>query len=886
MKHLTMSPRETSNTAPSARVCAIPENERPFFSVHMPSHNRREYLSLAIEGILAQTFQDFELLIIDDSDDPETIALVKKYAEHPKIHVFWSAPTTEITLLRNGLIRESAGKWMVIADDDDISDPRRLEIVKAAIERADAEGEPFDMFQAKADFMDAEGRPVAHSYNWTVSYTDPKTKKRISVPSHTGTVAIRMAALRDPRIDGYIENWNEVGNGFGNDLMTIKGFRLGEDNDLYVRILEAGFAYHYEPVVVTCYRLHGGQTVSTPRATAKNKSISASPSTQTHTRVLWFVPRYPPKTGGAEFYTHTVARELAERGFVVSVVTDESIPDNEGREIDGVTAYHASKREAASWVDRLAPHIIIAQFGWTNTAYDAGRSKNIPVMSVCHNDTAFWKETVRKDVLTGLHGWIAVSTTAAAAIRTEVERANISLLCPTIDMARVLITPEIQGAHKREKITLINCTPYKGIHTLVEVAKAMPGRSFLGRSCGDCKQIIPTLPNFTHEPTGDIRTALAQTRILFVGSHIESWGLAGLEAQANGIPVVASTTEGLREALQNSALFADPNDPQEFIKRIGALDNPATYEKYVAAGKANVERVQSLHVEQLAGVVAQIKNIIAINSRGAGLQPWEIKDLAKVNKSDNLAKPNLIAKKHANYEVQFSFNVLSHNRGQLLKQAVDSMLAQTLPLFEIVIADDSTDAETRLILDAYRDNPKIRILDFAPTKEMTWLRNAMLLMSRGKYIVYNDDDDLSEPTRLMMTRNVLEAYKADLVCLGVDVINANGKRIKQSALRPMDFYDTKGAKQRIMIHTAGAAFNREKAICAGGYDLNWNRKDNPHYPLIDGRRIGDDFDFFKRFLQAGNKYYQKNFLGAHLRRHEGNITKSVKWFDIPDRDKR
>ena len=100
----------------------------PFFSVNMLSHNRAKYLREAIEAIIAQTFTDWELIIVDDSTDPETLEVLYEYEKNPKIKIFHFPQSLEMTKYRNVMLELSAGKYILYADDDDISLPYRMQI--------------------------------------------------------------------------------------------------------------------------------------------------------------------------------------------------------------------------------------------------------------------------------------------------------------------------------------------------------------------------------------------------------------------------------------------------------------------------------------------------------------------------------------------------------------------------------------------------------------------------------------------------------------------------------------------------------------------------------------------------------------------------------------
>ena len=113
-------------------------------------------------------------------------------------------------------------------------------------------------------------------------------------------------------------------------------------------------------------------------------------------------------------------------------------------------------------------------------------------------------------------------------------------------------------------ITLINCNPEKGGKVLDALARRMPDQQFLAVKGAYGEQILPDLPNIEiveHVDGADMREKVyGRTKVLLMPSSYESWGRAGVEALASGIPVVAHPTEGLCESLGEAGVFVDRND--------------------------------------------------------------------------------------------------------------------------------------------------------------------------------------------------------------------------------------------------------------------------------------------------------------------------------------
>lgn len=99
----------------------------PLVSVIMPVYNAERYLRLAIESILAQSFIDFEMILIDDGSTDDSAAIIKAYQQKDKrIILLQHAQNTGIVSALNDGIGLAKGQFIARMDADDISQPERL----------------------------------------------------------------------------------------------------------------------------------------------------------------------------------------------------------------------------------------------------------------------------------------------------------------------------------------------------------------------------------------------------------------------------------------------------------------------------------------------------------------------------------------------------------------------------------------------------------------------------------------------------------------------------------------------------------------------------------------------------------------------------------------
>src|SRR2546426_5040394 len=113
--------------APQERDRPSASSARPRVSVIIPCFNRSAQLREAVESVLAQTYQDFEILIIDDgSTDDTRVSLENRFRGNPRIRYFYKnhgGPGPA----RNLGLGHAVGEYIAFLDSDDLWLPEKLE---------------------------------------------------------------------------------------------------------------------------------------------------------------------------------------------------------------------------------------------------------------------------------------------------------------------------------------------------------------------------------------------------------------------------------------------------------------------------------------------------------------------------------------------------------------------------------------------------------------------------------------------------------------------------------------------------------------------------------------------------------------------------------------
>lgn len=112
----------------------------PAVSVIVPIYNVEQYVKFCVDSILAQTFQDFEIILVDDASPDNSYALCQKfYGDNDKVKFIRHEKNQGLGASRNTGIKHAAGKYVYFVDSDDYILPDALEKLYNAAEKNNAQ---------------------------------------------------------------------------------------------------------------------------------------------------------------------------------------------------------------------------------------------------------------------------------------------------------------------------------------------------------------------------------------------------------------------------------------------------------------------------------------------------------------------------------------------------------------------------------------------------------------------------------------------------------------------------------------------------------------------------------------------------------------------------
>ena len=213
----------------------------PKVSVLTPIYNTNpQHLRECIESILAQTFTDFEFIILNDSPDNKEVEKIVKSYKDKRIKYYKNKENIGISNSRNKLIDLSKGEYLAIFDHDDISLPERL--------------------QKEVEILDKH-KEIGAVSGWVLEFIDNSNKYKIKkLPNGNTDINTNLSAGKSA--NSHTASMLRKSVLIDNNIRYESQFSPCEDFMLFLKLIPYTHFYNIQDVIVK-YRLHPNNTVKT-----------------------------------------------------------------------------------------------------------------------------------------------------------------------------------------------------------------------------------------------------------------------------------------------------------------------------------------------------------------------------------------------------------------------------------------------------------------------------------------------------------------------------------------------------------------------------------------------------------------------------------------------
>ncbi|EOK5794195.1 glycosyltransferase [Vibrio parahaemolyticus] len=190
-------------------------------SVYIPTHRRVTLLRRAVESVLNQKFSNFEVIVINDGSDPDTISYLKEISEKDNRVVYRSYSESKgACFARNLALSLARGTYITGLDDDDYFSEDRLEKlyeVRALLDQ-------YSFISTATHFFDDDGRDGGLGFNSKTIITAKILKKYNAVGNQVFSLTSRFRKLNgfDNGLSAWqdYDMWLRLVNKFGDGINT------------------------------------------------------------------------------------------------------------------------------------------------------------------------------------------------------------------------------------------------------------------------------------------------------------------------------------------------------------------------------------------------------------------------------------------------------------------------------------------------------------------------------------------------------------------------------------------------------------------------------------------------------------------------------------------
>lgn len=214
----------------------------PLISVSLPVYNSQDFIAESIRSILAQTYSNFELLILDDGSTDSTREIILGFKDF-RIKTFFFDVNKGLVAARNKIAEHARGQYIALCDADDVSSP--------------------DRFEKQVAFLQQNNVDICGSAYWSLNLSTLAIKRSKQLYSNSDLKALLVVSspFCNPTIMGRAEVFKKI--------PYLSSASHAEDYAFFVEAALHGFFFANLRDRLVTYRIHSQQISRLQAAKAK-----------------------------------------------------------------------------------------------------------------------------------------------------------------------------------------------------------------------------------------------------------------------------------------------------------------------------------------------------------------------------------------------------------------------------------------------------------------------------------------------------------------------------------------------------------------------------------------------------------------------------------------
>ncbi len=219
----------------------------PRVTVIMPAYNVEDFIGAAIDSVLQQSFEDFELLVIDDCSPDRSMEICSGYKDQ-RLRIVRHAQNRGLAGARNTGVREASGEYLAFLDSDDMWTADKLALHVAHLDANPRVGVSF----SRSAFVDENGQATGYFQMPKLKDIEPGYYLCRNPIGNGSAPVIRKQVFDQIRYSDDLYGEPE-------DFYFDARFRRSEDIECWIRIaLSTDWEIEGIPQALTLYRLNAG----------------------------------------------------------------------------------------------------------------------------------------------------------------------------------------------------------------------------------------------------------------------------------------------------------------------------------------------------------------------------------------------------------------------------------------------------------------------------------------------------------------------------------------------------------------------------------------------------------------------------------------------------